>query len=316
MKSVTARDIVRWAPWVIVGVLVLLLALPGFFTVAPIGCEGCHRVRGVISDTTSQTHSANTECTTCHVGTSLPDRARFGFYQAYAMTIPLVSARERGVSRVPDVACTQCHSKLAEVSTSAGLRIRHASCAKGQACTDCHSDVAHGDKLQWPKSYHMDLCLSCHSAKQASAKCESCHVGDLDKSRPSTGPWSITHGKNWEITHGMGDMATCNACHAETFCGKCHGPGVPHTAEFFTAHGAVSKAKSARCEVCHATTFCSNCHGLQMPHPKQFTREHSTFVEKHGDESCTKCHLKEDCTGCHEKHVHPGGAIPRGGATR
>lgn len=311
------RHIVRWAPWVVVAGLLVFAAPPLFFTAAPVGCVSCHESRDLVSDVISGPHvDSEASCISCHVGSSITDRARFGFYQAYAMTLPILSTQGSAVSRVPDSSCTGCHSELPEISVSQGLRIQHAACGEGSQCTDCHSTVAHGEQIKWPNTYHMDLCLRCHETRQVSSSCETCHTGDLDRDRPTTGPWAITHGPNWQSTHGMGSMSTCGACHPEGYCTRCHGTGIPHDESFYDTHGRTSLAADARCEGCHTESFCSDCHSMEMPHPDTFAQEHGALVGEQGDQACGRCHAPEDCTGCHESHIHPGGAIPPGGVSQ
>lgn len=315
MKPEITRRIVRWAPWVLVAALVLFAALPVFYTVAPVGCVSCHESRGLISGVDVPTH-AGTEasCQDCHIGKSASERLRFGFYQAYAMTIPVLHTRDSAVAGVSDAACKNCHSSLPEVVDVRGLRIKHEACAEGSACTDCHSTVAHEDGIRWPTTYHMDFCLRCHEVKKVSTSCDTCHTeGASSDRRPTTGPWAITHGPNWKTTHGMGSMSTCGACHPQDYCTRCHGAGVPHDSKFFDLHGATSLTREAQCDSCHQPKFCSDCHTLEMPHPESFTQGHSTLVREQGDASCTRCHAEQDCITCHVTHVHPGGAVSLGG---
>lgn len=312
VSSENVRRAVRLAPWIIIGAVLLVAALPAFYAVAPVGCVTCHKADDRVADVTVEAHAeADANCGTCHIGKGAWQRVRFATIQAYAMTIPLLSTEGGPASIVSDGACSGCHKKLPEVSESVGLRIRHESCAESRMCVDCHSTTAHGQDVQWPKTYHMDMCLDCHDIQNVSADCDTCHTGDLDRTRrPETaGPWSITHGPNWRSTHGLGSMSTCGACHAQGYCTRCHGAGVPHDQRFFDVHGVTSLARDAKCEGCHAQAFCTDCHGTEMPHPKSFTRQHSQIVEERGQESCLACHAESDCNSCHEGHVHPGGAI-------
>lgn len=311
----TSRKIVRWAPWVIVIALALFALLPAFFAVAPVGCVSCHRAYGLVHDVTSEAHSGTgATCATCHIGSGALARARFGFYQAYAMTIPVLSTHGSRAAAVPDAACTSCHDTLGPITESGGLRVKHGVCTEGATCSSCHSTAAHPTELRWPTTYNMDVCLRCHQPRQVSANCETCHTGSLSRDKPTSGPWTITHGPNWESTHGMGNMSTCSSCHPAGYCTRCHGAGIPHDEKFFAGHGSFAQAKDATCENCHATTFCSDCHGIEMPHPRAFVQGHSATVEDTGDALCKRCHAENDCVECHVKHVHPGGAIPRGSA--
>ncbi len=315
MNPEITRRIVRWAPWALVAAFVLFAGLPVVFAAAPVGCVSCHEGRGLVAEVDVAAH-AGTEasCQDCHIGRGLSERLQFGFYQAYAMTLPVLHTQGSSVAGVDDAACRSCHEKLPGVIDARGLRIRHESCAEGSACTDCHSTVAHAESIKWPTTYHMDMCLRCHEVKQVSTSCETCHTQAADsRRRPTTGPWAITHGPNWETTHGMGAMSTCGACHPQDYCTRCHGAGVPHDSKFFELHGPTSQTNGAQCGDCHEQKFCNDCHTLEMPHPNAFVQEHSALVREQGDESCSRCHAEQDCTTCHEKHVHPGGAVSLGG---
>lgn len=311
MDPILTSRVLKAAVWAVV-VCALLFVIPvAFCTVVQPGCVSCHARADLVSTVSQPAHAEEAiECVSCHVGRSFVDRVGFGYYQAFGMVVPFLDTADTVAAQVRDASCTSCHGDLAGVTVSSGLRIDHGQCAVGSTCVDCHSTVAHGDAVSWPTTYHMDYCLRCHDSAQVSSSCDTCHVGKLDKTRPSTGPWAVTHGPDWERTHGMGDMATCSACHAEDYCARCHGAGVPHTERFFMAHGRYALEQSASCSSCHRDeTFCSDCHGMEMPHTTSFTRDHSDIVDADGDSACLKCHLEEDCTTCHVKHVHPGGAV-------
>jgi len=302
--------ILRLSAWLLV-IGVVAVALPvGICAVALPACESCHESRDLVGEVTSEAHaSAGATCVDCHVGDSLPERVRFGFYQAYGMVVPILSTADSPAAVVTDLSCQSCHQEMRGIWTAAGLRIRHDECARGSVCTDCHSNTAHVDDITWPTLYDMDGCLSCHEAEDAFDACDTCHVGRLDRVRPSTGAWAVTHGPDWQRTHGMGDMSTCRACHPADYCAPCHGPGVPHDNRFFSRHGRESLVAGSTCLDCHQATFCDDCHGIEMPHTNEFTREHSSLAAGGAAEACRTCHAESDCSGCHEKHVHPGGAI-------
>lgn len=301
----------KLSAWLVaIGIVAALLPVAVAAVALP-GCSGCHRARGLVGTVTSEKHAASdATCVSCHVGPGAQDRVRFAFYEVYGMTLPLVSVNDSPISLVPDAACSSCHADLSGITVASGLRIQHKTCAEGSACVDCHAQTAHGDAIAWPTSYDMDRCLACHDAEKAFNSCDTCHEGKLTQARPENDAWRITHGPDWEKTHGMGDMTTCRACHREDYCTPCHGPGVPHGERFFETHAKTSRVAGSKCTSCHAREFCDSCHGIEMPHPPSFTPEHSSLVARDGDALCMTCHVRKDCTLCHEKHVHPGGAVP------
>jgi len=301
--------IVRWAAWVGVLLVLALIIPPALFTVAPIGCVQCHADDLAVEEPVSTAH-ATTDCVACHVGAATSDRLRFGYYQAFGMVVPLVPTRDSSVSVVADSACVSCHDTFSPVTESRGLRVNHASCSEGSACVACHSTVAHGEALSWPTAYTMEMCLSCHGTREVARDCDLCHTGKVERVVPASGTFPVTHGPNWRQTHGMGDMATCAACHTtDDFCTACHGVGVPHTPRFLTLHPASALSEDSRCLSCHEQAFCDGCHVYEMPHPAKFTPEHSSIVARDGEVQCRMCHDSVDCVNCHDMHVHPGGAI-------
>jgi hypothetical protein len=226
-SGISART-VRWAAWLVVlGVLALVLPV-GYQTALPGTCVHCHDMGPDEGTSVASAHAA-VECTSCHAGSTLAERVRFGYHQLFGMRLPLVDLADSVASSVSDSACTGCHGRFDMVTESSGLRVMHDTCGEGSRCVSCHSPVAHPDAVSWPTTYAMEQCLECHGAREASRSCETCHTGRIKRIIPATGTFPITHGPNWQSTHGMGEMTTCRACHADDFCRPCHGSGVPHT---------------------------------------------------------------------------------------
>lgn len=301
---------IQWAA-VLAVVVAFAIVLPvGYYAAAPGECIGCHDVRSVQGSSAVSTAHDGVECVACHAGETLSERARFAYHQAFGMRVQIVDLRDSVVSSIPDDTCTGCHDGLPAVSESRGLRVMHDPCAEDSSCVDCHSPVAHPEAVKWPSTYTMEGCLECHGAQQASRSCETCHVGRIRQTIPSTGTFPVTHGPNWESTHGMGEMSTCSTCHDDDFCSPCHGVGVPHSGRFVSVHGPAAKSADSQCLSCHITSMCDDCHVYEMPHPVSFTEQHSEIVESDGEGQCRYCHQPQDCTTCHDMHVHPGGAGP------
>ncbi len=198
---------------------------------------------------------------------------------------------------------------------TAGLRINHKSCAAVGQCTECHSGTAHGSEVAWAREPEMQACIACHEDNNGPVECDTCHNGKLTKDRLSQGAWRVTHGKNWEQAHGMGDTRTCVSCHPDDYCSRCHGAGVPHDVQFLAQHGAVSLQADADCESCHPKKFCSDCHQVEVPHPRDFIDEHPQKTKGYQDPACLRCHAIRDCLDCHEYHAHPGGTGPMNNST-
>ncbi len=287
-------------------VVIALVATTATAVIMP-SCGTCHKTAELTAGTKAASHN-QVECAACHADGSVAGRATMGFSEVLHVAGKGAVAGSGG--DVPDQRCLRCHESVrAGVSSSNGLRIDHKSCAGSNSCTDCHSNTAHGAATQWAQTYNMDKCLHCHGRKEASGECDVCHDERDEAERLTKGPWAVTHGRQWRTTHGMGDQATCGACHAQGYCDKCHGPGLPHSEDFVNEHSTLAAQPASKCMNCHKQAFCTDCHGIAMPHPSGFKAKHGSLVNKQGEDLCKTCHSDDDCTRCHLMHVHPGGAV-------
>ncbi len=294
-----------------VAALVALFAVGVTAATLP-ACTSCHGSDPLAEETEASSHS-EIRCVRCHVAPGVASRLTFGSRQLFGMTLRFVPVGGRAIASVPDATCLSCHEQvLGEVSSSKGLRIAHVTCAVGRTCGDCHSGTAHGSAVAWLRIAEMEKCLECHGTGEVSADCGKCHDPRTQRERLGVGAWRVTHGAEWETTHGMGNSDTCAACHPSNYCARCHGIDLPHEAGFLESHGQTAKESPSSCGTCHRRNFCDDCHGLEMPHPAEFTPAHSAIASGTADVVCATCHVASDCSGCHVKHVHPGGAI--GGA--
>lgn len=308
------RRTIAWLT-VAIGALSLFVLLNilgiGAVALAPERCLSCHDTAEEPLEV-RESH-ASIECGACHGGPTVAGKADFAAREVYGMYLKLPVLSGRRTAAVTDAACIACHDPARPPSEVAALRINHQTCTEGSSCTDCHSRVAHGDAVEWSRSYDMFACVSCHMTEAISVECDVCHTERSREERIRTGSFAMTHGATWQKTHGMGDSLACAACHPADKCIGCHGPGVPHEAAFAKSHGAYAQLPDAQCTTCHRSEFCSDCHGTQMPHPTSFVGQHSKLVEDQGDTSCKTCHAESDCTTCHVMHIHPGNARQSGG---
>lgn len=312
------------APYVWYGLMAfVLLVLSVTFVVAtasvsPVYCATCH---GQEVASLGETPHAQLRCERCHMAVGL-----YGLVENRAAMVSMLPAAA-GVGTGPDLrvdngTCLECHAAVLTVPVSgSGIRMSHAEVERANwSCTRCHAFSMHpGDQQMSQGTYSMGDCMECHNATPTNpGTCDVCHVPDKSPEPTASGgrdaerssPWRVTHGPNWEQTHGMGQLNTCKACHPENYCVRCHGMQVPHPHGFIKDHGrqVMDRANAeADCTTCHLASVCVDCHGgVEMPHPTGFLEDHSQQVKEDGDEVCGRCHDKKSCDGCHTRHTHPG----------
>jgi hypothetical protein len=287
-------------------VVVLVITLAAGSTDA--ACGRCHASQ---ASTTAHSAHQGVACYSCHLDKSgwLTVAAKadelLRMYPRQLLSGKLTSL-PRQTSRD---SCLACHENVLQGVTAAGnLRIKHALCAQGPTCDGCHSAVAHDKAVRWQGQPVMEKCVACHQERGRSVKCETCHKESPGSRQRTAGPWQVTHGPQWEQTHGMGQLSSCATCHPKDFCVKCHGLPVPHAPDFGRSHGSYALRDRASCTTCHKSeAFCTACHGAtDMPHPAGFLKGHSKIAKGTSDPACIRCHVPTDCSQCHKNHIHPG----------
>ncbi len=301
----------KWTVRILLAFVALNVIAIGAVSVAPERCSSCH-LQEPDPIEVREAH-AFVRCNDCHGGLTTIAQVDFAARQVYGMYLGLPVLNGRTTAAISDSACLSCHELSSTPSSTSAIRINHVACVGDLSCTDCHSRIAHGDDVQWPRSYDMFECVSCHMTRSVSVECDLCHTARTPQERIRTGSFALTHAENWRQAHGMGDSLACAACHSEDKCVQCHGSGVPHTAAFAVNHSEFAVLDTAQCTTCHTPQFCSDCHGLEMPHPETFASEHAALVEADGRVACDNCHADSDCTTCHILHIHPGNAGQGGG---
>ena len=295
----------------ILAAVALLLVFTATVGSVPGACGTCHAMKPFAEALESSAH-ANVSCYECHAAPSTGGWAGMKWRELTRMYVPgLLGAKVDGPgTHIERSRCLACHEDVLSAAVGTrGLRINHSACASDIDCGECHSSVAHAGATRWVRQPSMTDCISCHSASDGPDACDSCHEGQLESERLVSGPWQVTHGPNWQETHGMGDLRSCTGCHPADYCVDCHGVSLPHPVDFPARHGADALASREFCTACHdEAALCDACHGMPMPHPDDFLAEHSTLVTSTADPSCTTCHHESDCLTCHEAHIHPGGS--------
>ena len=200
---------------------------------------------------------------------------------------------------------------------------------KGQFGTDC--GACHKTEGWKPATFDHSKSAFPLTGKHVTAKCESCHAGQVFKGTPKT----------------------CVGCHQKddthkgqfgTDCGACHKAEGWKPATFDHSKSAfplTGKHVAAKCESCHASqvfkgtaktcvgchqkddthkgqfgTDCGACHKTEGWKPATFDHSKSAFplTGKHVAAKCESCHAGQvfkgtakTCVGCHQKDdTHKG----------
>ncbi len=165
-------------------------------------------------------------------------------------------------------------------------------------CADCHFNVVHTRRAISGGNPPMDVCYMCHDGEQAPNECETCHTtpredfveqghpvdalenhGALARERVEdcyrchsqesgfcedchSQPPATHAREDWRYTHRIevnrDGRSSCQGCHEEDFCQKCH--SVQHPPNWVNQHGDFAQGGGEACLVCHAPGFCNDCH--------------------------------------------------------
>lgn len=261
---------------------------------AGVGCVGCHRQPGVL-----------------------------GFLQGqidYSRWL-LVAASERGTrsaesrvlqAPVANRSCMRCHGAIAsEVLAGDVLRVRHEDFLV-RPCVECHNTAGHGDAVRIPARAAMNVCLSCHDARQVSAECGLCHVGDVARAAQRSSPRAAP------IKVAAPTGTDCRGCHDTEACNECHGTEMPHPPDWMPGHARPAFEDPEMCWRCHPGgdlrtagphpyAMCNRCHRFPGPHgpTQEWVARHGAAAAKapgvFGRTRCSLCHTNERfCDLCHE----------------
>lgn len=241
--------------------------------------------------------------------------------------------------------CTICHNRVAhpeDFTLTLPGNAKHADFMKMDACFRCHGLTA-GAKAPGkcatchPKSFTLkpDFHLVAGFYPSGHAKLALADVAKVSAGLEEAKKVAAA-GENPDVVNvaAMNTVSNCGTCHVKaTFCDKCHGMEMPHSAEFKdpstvsgktitdpAGHPAVSKAKAtaAKCEFCHhqsKTQFCNDCHhgtylGKNSDGTPKWTfdpkipwqTQHAKAVQVNGVEGCLgKCHQTKFCQDCHNR---------------
>ncbi len=280
----------------------------------PLVCQTCHPMRVAARELSQSGHSKIT-CIACHKESSVMAMPIQKLEQARMIYDYLTgNYRQPIIADVGNNACLTCHSDIAHgIKTWHKVMMSHREVLNvGIRCTDCHDEVAHGNKKGLKGVSMMEKCSGCHNDREASSRCQTCHLEKVWLGMKSYTARGIAHGPNWMKIHGARDLFICKDCHHEKDCNQCHST-VPHPEGWEYIHGQDAKQNPSDCAICHKEEkFCRQCHLVSMPHPPAFLSTHKWEADIYGKKTCLTCHYEEDCDKCHEKHKHKGVLITGG----
>ena len=252
----------------------------------------CHATSKAAESWRASPHSG-VPCIRCHEGIPVLSAVPALFSRAYSAYAE-VTRREGGhASAVPSSRCLDCHSAVAGNLTvnSAGLAMRHSDViAAGAACEDCHGMQGHGPS-QAPL---MASCLRCHDGRVAATECDTCHRRGAD---------ALIRARDTRFGKvKLPDKPTCDGCHSEAPCDKCHGLRMPHPVGYqdprMHAAPAAFDRKQKLCYRCHTFGDCSACHLPFNAHVPNWKEVHKKYPRDTA--WCVSCHETPDmCGTCH-----------------
>lgn len=306
---------------IIFGVLVFCsLLLTTVQSRSPKFCMKCH-VNERVYKTWAKSQHKNVACFKCHQSSG-----PLGYAEYMARGLSNLKAffsrswPEPIKTAINDNNCLSCHeATVNKVIESKGVRVSHKEfLIKGAKCSDCHAATGHEQVTNPVKTPQMGQCLNCHDDKQASAKCETCHVQDVAKSARTQ--------KRTYLKAQTREMTTCNGCHTiktRNDCISCMGFEMPHppgwapdplTPAIFkdkqpAIHAPIAFKNFEKCMKCHSTQyFCNNCHRFpaegKRNHGPEWLQGHQQVGNKTASCSCHAVSARRNwCEFCHGKNL-------------
>ncbi len=276
-------------------IILLITTSTLIYTSTPTFCKSCHVMQNEHENWKASAHQ-NVGCIACHhqpgllgfgIGKNSLLRMTFKFF-AKTYENPILT-------EVGNDSCNRCHEGVKDKSLiSHTIKVSHKEfLEKGAKCIDCHNTVAHGKTILHRKYPHMDYCVTCHNDKEATSKCELCHVEDIGKRPREVMDYPKVH---------LEQIISCDGCHDTKTCNECHGIEMPHPPDFASPwqHAKLAVFERQRvCSKCHSLDFCNQCH-LFPGHQYEFKSTHGNAGWD--DHNCLGCHRTENfCALCHTR---------------
>lgn len=184
------RSARSWIVRAVLVVLVLIAAVPLYFTASPERCAICHEMQPYYDSWKTSSHRAAAQsCLDCHVRPGV-----IGFVAFQLEVVGEIAASFQGAEvtttavTAPSEACQRdaCHSLNREASYSGDLSISHRMhvAEEGIECYECHEGAVHegvNGRLRIPA---MESCRDCHADDMED--CTYCHTGKVVPEAPDT----------------------------------------------------------------------------------------------------------------------------------
>jgi len=169
-------------------------------------------------------------------------------------------------------------------------------------CTTCHKGVENATSITSKLRVTMKECIDCHTTTHVGDNvrnnCVICHTSISKESKPPNHAvnWKQLHGREAELI-GKGMVGSCEVCHTQATCIKCHKEEAPTTHTNYwreRGHAVIADSERSECKVCHTEDSCLRCHQTITPqsHKGNYAAQH-----------CAACHFplkQEGCIACHK----------------
>ncbi len=284
-------------------------------------------------------------CHTCDVPTKndpclvlCPREKIATVYQKPEQTPELITIDQLGDKYGPVYFSHKIHAQMSEMSGGCETCHHHNTSGPILQCNTCHSPSRKREDVSIPDlkgAYHRQ-CMDCHREWSHENGCNTCHTpikdlknGKQDKNiqkyagkdhpvilEPTKLVYETKSDKGKFVTFYHDDHTkkfglTCNTCHKQESCTKCHDvnrksndkPKTVTTKKTF-------EEQHKNCISCHSKSeTCSNCHNQKVTekfdHGKKTGWELNKF---HINLTCAKCHgsklpykkLSNKCESCHK----------------
>ncbi len=259
-----------------------------------IACADCHTAAPESESSLDRLIPDHQSCETCH-GEAIENDCSYCHTNPDAIEPMVLPSRDLIFSHkkhatTGGIACETCHGGLPPVDTGNGGEGGDA----GGAMT--HSGTG-GTESHMPA---MAMCVDCHSAKQVSVNCETCHSNftNLIPENHLVSGFAKEHDR--AVRLGSMDV-TCSTCHTESFCQDCHTGdqlrGFGGTRGLMTVPGARQSLKDSPDEL-----------RLQAAHDLNYRFTHPVDARNRMID-CSGCHDRQAfCADCHQN----GGILTEG----